>query len=409
MKQRQNRFIQKSLNLIIRSLLFFLVLGLGTTLTLLMGETSGLALTDLSKASVQVVTANTDNQVMYAAVNKPNGIYRSDDAGHTWQRVSSEPEATINALVVHPLNQSVLFAGSEGGPVTTTNNLWRSDDGGQTWRKFFLSLPAHPDGLIPAVTALAIDPTQPEVLYVGTAGQGVYRFEVGPDGLGYSLVGGVAFHDMFIQNLVVGPDRQLYTLTDRDLFVTQDGLAWQSLPSLPGIPLGLAVAPTEPQTLYLVGPSGSVYRSADAGENWERIGGDLWIIPEATLLDTALAVDKQDINHIVVATAYEIDRQLSGGSIYETHDAGRNWLKVAEIPGVISQLAINSAGIYAVTPDGLVSYEQPVGLEVASPFMNLRPLADLNLAQIFVLALTVGLAGLILLGRIEWLHKLQFD
>jgi photosystem II stability/assembly factor-like uncharacterized protein len=129
------------------------------------------------------MTVTMDHEILYATLadDSQAGIYRSNDNGRTWQLVSSGPGVTLNALTVHPANQKVLYAGAAGGPV----DLWRSDDGGQTWRKFFLSLPGNVDGLIPAVTALAVDPYQPEALFIGTDGQGVYRFDVGSDGFGY--------------------------------------------------------------------------------------------------------------------------------------------------------------------------------------------------------------------------------
>jgi photosystem II stability/assembly factor-like uncharacterized protein len=409
MMMRQ-RLIQRSLNFVIRLSLFMLLLALGVTIALLMGETSGHAFTDLSNAPVRTMATSASNEIMYAALNngpQPAGFYRSDDQGRTWQLAGPGPDTEINVLAVHPMNKAVLFAGSAGGPVTQTNNLWRSNDGGQTWRKFFLSLPAHPDGLIPDVTALAVDPYQPEVLYVGTAGQGVYRFDVGPDGYGYSLVGGVSFHQMNIKSLGVGPDSWVYALTDHDLFGSQDGQNWQKLALPPELPLKLAVAGTNPQALYVITPAAKVYRSLNQGQSWEYIGGDWWTVPEATVTGTALAVDPQNSDHVVIATAYGLEAGLVGGGIYETYEAGRNWAKVADAHDVITDLIIDEETIYAAARSGLVKYGQAEAAESSNLLASLRAITNLSMVQLLILTLTIGLAGLILLGRIEWIQRLQ--
>lgn len=406
----RQRLIQRGLNFVIRVSLFILMLTLGTTIALLMGETSGHAFTDLSNAPIRTMATSATTEIMYAALNngaQPAGFYRSDDQGHTWQLAGPGPDTKINVLAVHPANKTVLFAGSVGGPVTQTNNLWRSNDGGQSWRKFFLSLPAHPDGLIPDVTALAVDPYQPEILYVGTAGQGVYRFNVGADGYGYSLVGGVSFHQMNVKSLVVGLDHWVYALTDHDLFGSQDGHNWQKLTLPPEMPLDLVAARIESPALYVITPAAKVYRSLNQGQSWDYIGGDWWTIPEAAVRGTALAVDQQNADHIIIATAYELEGDLVAGAIYETHEAGRDWAKVADAHDVITELIIDEGTIYAAASKGLVKYGQIEQAESSDLLASLQTITSLSMTQLLILTVTIGLAGLILLGRVEWLYRLQ--
>jgi photosystem II stability/assembly factor-like uncharacterized protein len=204
--------------------LFSLILILGTMAILVAGETKSLALADLSAAPVQAMTTAANGEVLYAgATDGPHagGIYRSDDRGHTWQVVSPGPGVTVNTLAMNSAHETMLYAGTAGGPMATTTNLWRSDDQGQTWHKFGLSLPASPDRLIPAVTVLATDPNRPEVLYVGTAGQGVYRFDL--NRVGYELVGGVSLYNAHVKSVVVGANSRVYALTNSGLFSQQGG------------------------------------------------------------------------------------------------------------------------------------------------------------------------------------------
>jgi photosystem II stability/assembly factor-like uncharacterized protein len=396
---------KRILNRSVRVGLFTLILSVGTLATLALGETPGLALADLSEAPVQVMTTGAHRNVQYAVMNgrsQPNGIYRSDDNGRTWQVISSWPGAAINTLTTDPFNGGIVYAGTTGGPLGTTNNVWRSKDGGRTWHNFNLSLPANPTRMVPAVTVVATDPNQPKVLYVGTDGQGVYRFDL--DRLGYELVGGLSLIDAHIKGLVVAPDSRLYALTPTGLFVTA-GEAWQKLGTVPEEPITLAVAPDNPQVLYAGAPTSGAYRSMDGGQTWERISDGLGLIPGAALRVTALVVDERDAKHLVAATAYGIGSHFAPAAIYESHNAGQQWVKLAEVDSLVHELTINDGIILAATADGLLHYGEPVKTAPAAKLASLRSLAKPTGIQVLILVLTISLAGLALVGRIEWMVR----
>ncbi|MCB9079040.1 MAG: hypothetical protein H6631_15680 [Anaerolineaceae bacterium] len=399
-------WVRTGLLRIIRSILFLVTLIFGTTAVMLMGETSGLALADLSNASVLNVTTAGEGILFAALQNGPqaDGVYRSDDKGLTWRRIGPGPNGVMTTLVAHPTNSEVLFAGTEGGLVTITNNLWRSKDGGQTWHEFFISLPAHPDGMIPAVTAVAIDPVQPYKLFIGTDSLGVYLFNIGGNGLGYSLVGGVSAHRMQVKDLVIGERNRVYALTEAGLLVTGDGQAWHKLPLPAEQPVDVAAAGN---SLYIAAEAGSVYHSSDGGQTWAEIGGDWPVLSGAELQATAVSVDQDNQNHAVVSTAYNVGGQLVGGSIYETYDAGCQWVKVDEAKGVITQLLMTNGLIYGVSTTGLTSYGLLLPPKPQGIWVKLGLPAYLTFAQILVILVTLGLASVILFGRLEWVRPLQ--
>ncbi len=397
----------RGLNLIVRIGLFGVILSLGTMAALVTGETPGLALADLSSASVQAMATSTSGDVIYAGLvggPQPTGIFRSDDNGRTWQMISSGPGVAVNALAVHPANNVIVYAGTSGGPATTTHSLWRSTNGGQTWHSFTLGLPSDSYGMIPTVTALAVDPNQPEALYVGTDGQGVYRFdEAFIEGRNsYELIGGVSLYNAHVNGLLISPNSQVYALTSDGLFVT-GGYDWQKLETLPELAISLAVAPNDPQTLYAGGASTGAFRAADGGQNWERISNGLDTIPGTALRITALTVDESNPNHVIAATAYGLGSQLARGGIYESSNAGHDWTKLAEADGVVKHLSLNQGVVYAATANGLARYGEPTAASPVVSLPDLRPLADPTGVQVLILILTIALAGLALIGRREWM------
>lgn len=398
---------ERMLNWSVRVVLFVIILTLGTAAALVAGESQGLAMADLSTASVQAVTTGAQDNVLYADVkgeDTKSGIYRSEDKGRTWQLVSTSPSPALNTLAVHPVNNQVVFAGAEGGPLATTNNLWRSDDGGRTWRKFFLSLPASPDGIIPAVKALAIDPQHPGLLYVGTDGQGVYSFDVGTDGYGYTLVGDVSLYDAHVKELVISSDSQVYALTNNGLYVNS-GDKWQKLETLPELPVSLAVAHSNPKVLYAGMPSSGLYRSTDGGQNWQPVSAGLDLAPGSSLRVTALTVDVENPDRIVAATAYGLGSQLAAGGVYESLDGGEQWRKLGEARNLVDELNLTNDVVVAVTGQGLVTYGEAFSpANPVIPIPALQPLANPNGLQIGILILTIVMAGLALVGRLEWLR-----
>jgi len=394
---------RRTLNLSARIGLFLSILILGTMVALVVGETRGLALADLSDASVQAMTVAAPRPVLYAALqggSQPSGIYRSGDNGQTWGMVSSWSNMPINTLATAPGNNTVLYAGTAGGPLGKTNNVWRSENGGQTWSNFNIALPANPAGIVPAVTAIATDPQQPQILYVGTDGQGVYRFTIGQ--IGFELVGGISLADSHVKSLIVGPNSRLYAVTNGGLFATA-GRSWHKLETVPELPLSLAVAPSDGRVLYAGGSSGGMYRSRDGGQTWQPVNEGLGLLPGAALRITALAVDQHNSQHVVAATAYGLGSQLAPGGIYESRNGGAGWTRIVELDSLVERLTINQAVIHAASATGLQRYGQ---INEAVPTKKrLPPVQTLSRPtgiQALIMILTIGSAGLVLLGRLEW-------
>jgi photosystem II stability/assembly factor-like uncharacterized protein len=393
----------RKLSLTARIGLFILILCLGTMAALMIGEQQGLALTDLSGASVQALAATENSDVIYAALTngtQPAGIYRSDDSGRIWHVVCSGPGLDVKSLAVHPTSEEVLLAGSRGGPRDTANSTWRSDDGGRNWYPFSLSLPPNAYDLIPTVTALAVDPGQPQTIYIGTDSDGIFRLverdpvkiEAVNDGLPFVAP---------VTDLAVGPNERIYAVVNYSLFEFR-GDTWQEAEALPEPVVSLGIVPTAEKTLYIGSASGGVYRSDDGGRTWVQMSAELGLIPGAPLQVTALAVDRRDSTHVVAGTAYLVGNRLAGGAIHQSRDGGQHWTKLDDIDGLARQIAIQGDSIFAATTKGLLQFGQSVAPSSVLALPSFDRLFRPTGIQALILMLSAVLAALALLGHIEW-------
>jgi len=109
-------------------------------------------------------------RTLYVATFGGAGIYKSTDSGTTFHAASSGlGSAFVTALALHvtPPNVHSLYAG------TSFAGVYKSTNGGASWTAVNTGLPSTPGG-IAAIESLAVDPTTPHIVYVGT-GVGVYR------------------------------------------------------------------------------------------------------------------------------------------------------------------------------------------------------------------------------------------
>jgi photosystem II stability/assembly factor-like uncharacterized protein len=213
-----------------------------------------------------------DGAVLYAATGVSGAIYASRDGAQSWRQVGDNPELCCNVehhLYVVPGNPQALFAVQPAAD----ENLSYSSDGGKTWTRI-----ADERGPLKA-GALAIDPSSPQTLYLGTRGHGVYKSSDGGATWAEANRGMV---DRQIVTLVLDPsDRQtLYATTyDGQVFKSTDGAeSWDNITErleletwLGGSDGRIAVHPGSPGLLFLGLSSTGFLLSRDGGETWVHV------------------------------------------------------------------------------------------------------------------------------------------
>lgn len=198
-----------------------------------------------------------DPSKMYAGGHP--GFFSSGDGGESWTMNNSNlPGTDVHALGIDPQNPETLYA------FIVKRGLYRSLDAGESWE-----LVNAKKG---AMGPILVDPRQPDTLYL--AGQD--GFETSEDGgeswrrLG-AIPGGMT---MSISQDQQEPDTFYAAAGGQVLKSTDGGESWQPTGN-EGLPEGVsvvAVSPSDPQLLYagiLDGESARVFRSEDGGENWQ--------------------------------------------------------------------------------------------------------------------------------------------
>jgi photosystem II stability/assembly factor-like uncharacterized protein len=286
-----------------------------------------------------VAGAPSDPTTVYAATSS-GVIWRSSDGGATWELVGFLGGAP--QLAVDPSQSTTVYASN------VVPGTWKSIDGGATWRP-----------LTPGVTAVAIAPGAPQILY-GTlleAEPGGLAVETSADAGASWRVAGLLPQGWQAAELAVDPTdaATVYALGETGVTKSTDGgTHWTLLfsPYASGdVPIALIVDPRNPATLYIAcehfrsdgAAIASIWRSGDGGVSWTEADAGL---PQA-LNSLALAPS---------GSLYTAALVPSGTLIFASADRGATWQQTA----ALASSAEVAAG--PQTPDRLFALTDQNGL-----------------------------------------------
>jgi photosystem II stability/assembly factor-like uncharacterized protein len=203
-------------------------------------------------------------------------VYRSSDGGRNWRLrlLVTEDWASGWGVAIAPSNERVVYAG-------TSDGIWRSLDAGLTWQR-------RSAGAIDG--SIAVDPTRPQIVWVGTQQNGLRR----------SLDGGRTWRELLdeyageyhtpMDPVVIDPLRPktVYVGWGRTIWRTTDnGATWR--PWLEGVlAKTFVVDRARPRTFYVQRLDHRILRSVNSGATWAVIPGPL---PRAETNDLALSAD----------------------------------------------------------------------------------------------------------------------
>jgi photosystem II stability/assembly factor-like uncharacterized protein len=299
------------------------------------------------------------SSTIYASVG--SGVMKTTDGGVHWADSSlGVSDQSLSSLVIDPALPSTLYAGN-GSPFSFRgSSVYKSTDAGAHWAPASNGLPASD------VQALAIAPSRGSTVYVGQNFAGVSKTADG--GSSWTRANnGVTAVGIYVSALAVDPTNAdiVYVATpptgrpdtDAKIFKSTNGAAqWRQVPI--AVPAGtsitsLAIDPATPSTIYAAYADygdpgrGGVFKSTDSGETWttaQQLLPDTWV--------RALAIDPVSPSQIYGAT-----RQ----GVYRSADAGVSWTPInAGLPSLdVWSISIDRTGslLRAATAAGLFEYQ----------------------------------------------------
>ncbi len=288
-----------------------------------------------SDALVRTIANHPANPTrIFAGTDK--GLLRSDDAGQKWQPVDSPLNRYhVWALAIDKEDPRIMFAGT-GTPTPAT--VFRSADSGVSWKQQSVEVAKECINVgTPRVTALAIDPTNSQNVWMGLEVDGVRHSSDGGE-TWVSVNGAIPNPDVHNVAVAGGLHKTVFVVVNNDVFTsTDDGETWESL----GIrdifpwsyPRGIMVRPDNPNVVFLTvgdttpGRIGTVMRSVDCGKSWENLS--LPVEPNTAMW--VVNVQPFDPKVVFAASRY--------GYLYRSDDGGDSWTKLwrefSEISSVV--------------------------------------------------------------------------
>jgi photosystem II stability/assembly factor-like uncharacterized protein len=246
-----------------------------------------------------------------------DSLFKSTDGGRLWRR-SGLTAPRIFTLAVDPRSSRTIYAGTGGG-------VFKSVNGGATWRPSSAGLLAatqreREHGLAEGyVSALAIDPQSPEIIYAGTYG-GVFKSTNG--GGSWRVVNprvfaeAVAIDPQTPQTVYVGDGRGVFKTTDGGRSWRATGASALRKPASVPFGFALAIDPRSPQTVY-AGVSGrGIFKTTNGGRSWRFLNAPDGAVTRAG--QNALLVDPRRPQTVYAAASQAVlkstDRVAAGGS-----------------------------------------------------------------------------------------------
>lgn len=240
--------------------------------------------------------------VFFMGVNN-GGVWKTDDFGRTWNPIFDDaPTGSIGDLAVSPSHPNVIYVGTGEGlhrpDLSVGDGMFKSIDGGESWSKIGLDD-------IQQIARVIVHPTNPDIVFVAGLGHPYGANEM--RGIFRSVNRGESWEKVLYINHNTGAVQVEFDPTNpeilfADMWEHQEG-PWENA--------------------SFSGPNSGLYKSTDGGTTWKK-------------LENGLPTAKDGLGRIGVGISPSspqriyatVDARQNGG-IYRSDDGGENWKLIA--------------------------------------------------------------------------------
>jgi len=260
------------------------------------------------------------------------GVWKTTDRGGTWEVLTDgTPISSVGAIAVAPSQHDVIYVGTgEAAPrgnMTYGDGVYKSTDGGKTWSHVGLRDSRQ-------IGALIIDPTNPDIVLVAALGHAF-----GPNterGVFRTTDGGKSWTKVLYKDENTGAIDVSFDPHDARI-------VWAALWQ----------ARRQPWNFSSGGPGSGLYRSTDGGVTWKQLTGNG--LPAGTLGRIHVSVSAADSSRVYAMI------EAGEGGLYRSDDGGTHWQRVND-DGRLSQRAWYFSTILADPKDRDTVYAANTGL-----------------------------------------------
>jgi photosystem II stability/assembly factor-like uncharacterized protein len=247
------------------------------------------------------------NDLVYYAGAATGGIWKTVDGGLNWRPVfDDKPVHAIGALAVAPSDGQVVYAGTGESfirsNVSIGNGVWKSTDAGETWSNIGLENAGR-------VSRIIVHPTNPDVVYVCAVGHAYAPQK--ERGVWKTTDGGKSWKQvLFVDENTGASDLVMDPSNPRMLIAGMWQLSLRTWNRTSG------------------GPGSGLYASTDAGETWNKIkdGG----LPQQPVGKIALAMTAANPDRVfaLIETGDGIEKlgeKTEAGELWRSENKGKTW------------------------------------------------------------------------------------
>lgn len=263
---------------------------------------------------VDARSANTLYATSWTLSSHGGGVYRSSDAGHTWQLIGLEG-LVVRAIAQAPSKPDILVAGA-------TDGVYRSEDSGKHWAR--ISPEKHED--LRNFDSIAIDPDNPNIIYAGT-----YHlpWKTIDGGKNWAPVHQGMVDDSDVMSITIDQNNAAHVFASAcsGIYHSPDGGAnWTKFKGIPKDSrrtVHILQDPKRPMTVYAATTEG-LWKTSDDGANWRLITPVSWSI-------LSMVIDPENSDRLILGTE-RLGVQVSGdgGQTYRASNQGFSHRRIVD-------------------------------------------------------------------------------